>query len=109
MLIELLRPTGAELARRWVAALLVVDERDREAMVAAIEKRVVELYGIARDYPARAKDAEELTVVHAPVQRPGYVEHVETTYSKAVPSRPERVAKAELGKKAQGKSRKRRA
>lgn len=93
MLVELLKPGGAELARRWLAALLIVDEADRPTMVAAVEAQIVEEYGIARDYdaptPAGRRNAEtsaeEIVVVHPPVQREGYVERVETTY--AMPAR----------------------
>jgi hypothetical protein len=69
--------------------LLVVGESEREAIVAAIEKRVVETYGIARDYPD-PNDAQlpEVTVVHPPIQREGYVEQIETTYGSA--ARPDR-------------------
>lgn len=45
MLIELLRPTGPELARRWVAALLLVPEDERADVVDSVEKRIVETYG----------------------------------------------------------------
>lgn len=85
LLTELLRPAGVELARRWLAALLVVDEGEREAMVAAVEKRVVELYGIGRDYGGGsdsgvASGVGEITVVHSPRQVGGFVERVEVTY-----------------------------
>lgn len=89
LLTELLRPAGAELARRWLAALLVVDEGEREAMVAAVEKRVVELYGIGRDYPGAGAGAgpsgdgpgaSELVVVHPPRAGAGFVERVEVMY-----------------------------
>lgn len=42
MLVELLRPAGAELGRRWLAALLLVPAGEREAVVAAVERRIVE-------------------------------------------------------------------
>ncbi|MDX2148660.1 MAG: hypothetical protein SFZ23_14195 [Planctomycetota bacterium] len=44
MLVELLQPVGIELARRWLAALLLVDREEREQVVATIERRIVELY-----------------------------------------------------------------
>lgn len=47
MLIDLLRPAGPALARRWVAALLLVPEGDRESVVSAVERRIVAEY--ARD------------------------------------------------------------
>ena len=40
MLVELLRPMGAELSRRWVAALLLVDRDERESMVEMVERHV---------------------------------------------------------------------
>lgn len=46
MLIELLKPTGPELARRWVAALLVAPEEDRAAIVEAVEARIYREYGV---------------------------------------------------------------
>lgn len=45
LVIELMRPAGPELARRWVAALMLVPESDRETVVAEIETRIAELYG----------------------------------------------------------------
>ncbi len=35
---------GPELARRWVAALMLVPEADRESVVEAVERRIVEEY-----------------------------------------------------------------
>ena len=40
MLIELLRPAGPALARRWLAALLLAPESDREAIVESVEQRM---------------------------------------------------------------------
>jgi len=45
MLTELLRPLGPELGRRWLAALLIVPEEEREALVAAMEEQIVREYG----------------------------------------------------------------
>ncbi len=80
MLVDLLRPAGADLARRWLAALLLVDEADRPALVAEVERRV------ARHYPRRTPD-HNVEVVHPPVQRDGYVEQTHVTYA-ADPRRP---------------------
>jgi hypothetical protein len=44
MIVELLQPCGMDLARRWLAALLVVPQDERESVVEAIEARVVSLY-----------------------------------------------------------------
>ena len=45
MLIEMMRPTGPELSRRWLAALMLVPRDQREAVVASVEQRVVEEFG----------------------------------------------------------------
>lgn len=74
MLIELLRPAGVELARRWLAALMLVDRDEREAMVEMVERQIAQLYG------PRATVPPGLQVVHPPVQRDGHVEQVVTTY-----------------------------
>lgn len=83
MLIELLRPLGPELARRWVVALLSVDAGDRQALVEAIERRVSELYSGAPERPKR-----EVRLVRPPAQRDGYVEQVETTFEVPAASAP---------------------
>ncbi len=44
MLIELLRPAGTELGRRWLAALLLAPEDEREAIVDSVERRMIEAY-----------------------------------------------------------------
>lgn len=45
MIVELLRPAGPDLARRWLAALLLVDISEREAVVSSIERQIAETYG----------------------------------------------------------------
>lgn len=50
MLIELLKPTGPELARRWVAALLLVPEQHREAVVEAVELQIAAEYRAEQDF-----------------------------------------------------------
>ena len=45
LLVELLRPGGAALGQRWLAALMAVPAAEREAVVAAVEERVQETYG----------------------------------------------------------------
>ncbi len=72
MLLELLDPAGPELARRLIAALLLVDKADRPALVTEIERRV------AKAYPPTPS---ELHVHQPPVQRDGYVEQITTTYA----------------------------
>lgn len=84
-LIALLRPAGPDLARRWLAALLLVDESEREALVASVEKRISDLY---------ANDAEthkDFDVVHPTVQRDGFTEQVVTTYDTTEPPRTARA------------------
>lgn len=41
MLIEMMKPEGPELARRWVAALMLVPEAEREGVVEAVERQIV--------------------------------------------------------------------
>lgn len=41
MLIELLKPSGPELARRWLSALMLVPEDLREQVVDAVESQIV--------------------------------------------------------------------
>lgn len=65
MLVELLRTGGPNLARRWVAALLRMDPARRESLVKEAE---------------RLAAGEEITVVHPPRDRGGYVEQIERTY-----------------------------
>lgn len=57
MIVELLQPCGTDLARRWLAALLVVPKEERESVVQAIETRVVSLYASnpADDEPVSAQ------------------------------------------------------
>lgn len=42
MLTGLLKPCGPELARRWLAALMMVPEDRRETIVEAVEAQIVE-------------------------------------------------------------------
>jgi hypothetical protein len=70
----------AELARRWVAALLMVPAEERAVVVEAVEDRIVETYGT----PAGDAPAERLVHVREPpAQREGYVEEVIRTYGVA--------------------------
>lgn len=45
ILIEMMRPAGPELARRWLAALTLVPRAEREAVVAAVERQIVAEFG----------------------------------------------------------------
>lgn len=59
MLVELLRPAGPALARRWLAALMMAPEADRPAIVESVEQRMANMYGArapalgAKPAPAR--------------------------------------------------------
>ncbi|MBL0920678.1 MAG: hypothetical protein IBJ10_00970 [Phycisphaerales bacterium] len=56
MVVELLRPAGPTLARRWLAALLLAPESDRPAIVQSVEQRLAETYGArAPTLPAAAR------------------------------------------------------
>lgn len=99
MLVELLQPLGPELVRRWVATLLMVPRDQRDGVVAAVEKRIAEMYeqswraGEAAADAINTRDAAlEVTVVHPPTQREGYVEQVVTTYERAKPASKSKVA-----------------
>ncbi|MEL6796240.1 MAG: hypothetical protein AAFO89_05395 [Planctomycetota bacterium] len=53
MLIELTKSTGPDLARRWLAALTLVPEHDRESVVRAVERQIhAEFSSIGGDTPA---------------------------------------------------------
>lgn len=80
MLVELLRPAGAELGRRWLACLMLAPESEREAIVASIERRMAELYLDKGDNGANG-DERTLNVAHPPQQRDGFVEQKVTTYA----------------------------
>lgn len=79
MLVELLQPAGPDLVRRLAAALMLVPRDEREGVVRAIERRVVETYA---DGANPLAEGAMLTHVSAPVQGPGYVEQVETEYER---------------------------
>ena len=44
MLTELMRATGPELGRRWLSALTLVPENEREAVVSVVERQIVAEY-----------------------------------------------------------------
>ncbi|MFI4882647.1 MAG: hypothetical protein ACIAQU_08695 [Phycisphaerales bacterium JB064] len=78
MLVEILRPAGAELSRRWLACLLLAPEAEREAIVRSVEQRMAELYLKPDDQP---KQQREVNVAHPPEQREGFIEQKITTYA----------------------------
>lgn len=85
MLVELLRPLGTELGRRWLAALLAVPEGERAALVAEVERRIAELGCPMADVESPAgdggaADGREFRVISSPVERNGFTEHTETMY-----------------------------
>lgn len=78
MLIALLEPATPDLARRWVASLLMVPPEEREETVAAVEERIAQLYG---DEQAGAPSAPRFLHLREPAQqRDGYTEEVVRTY-----------------------------
>lgn len=103
-IVELLRPASPDLARRWLAALLLVPAGERLGLVEAVERSIVAEYGgalRAGDGPASSPTGERtadtatplddkvdnkvgeprtLRVARPPVQRDGYVEQVFTEY-----------------------------
>lgn len=109
MLIELLRPCGAELARRWVAALLLVPVEEREAVVHSIEARIAALYTDPADdeqagvVPRAASsntpssDPPLLHVAGDPVQRDGYTEQEIRTYAAPTPEQADESSASHTG------------
>ncbi len=96
-LVELLRGQTPDLARRWLSALLIVPERERESVVNAVERSVVAEYAQSSEADERvtragARDAQreshtpgesestQLRVVYPPTQKQGYVETVEKSF-----------------------------
>lgn len=96
----MMKPAGPELSRRWLACLLLVDREDRETLVIEVEKRVAALYGDHERVQMGEPKARELTVVRPAVQRDGYVERVETTYSAPAPQGATRKPAAKPRKRA---------
>ncbi len=83
MLTELLRAGDAELARRWLAALLMIPEDERALVVDAVEDRIVREYGLTL---GTGDEDERVIHVHDPPhQREGYVEEVIRTYGVSKP------------------------
>lgn len=119
MLVELLRPGGVELARRWVAALLLAPPGEREGVVAAVEEQMARLYTEAGERAAEGADAQadaradaqadsragELRVAYPPQQRDGFVEQAFTTYDVTPASTPARTRGGKSSSKKAGRSR----
>lgn len=102
MLVELLEPAGPDLARRWLAALLLVDSEDRPALVAELERRVAASYApSARSRSDGGPDEPgEIHVINPPVQRDGFVEQVITTYARVEPAAAKPAKQPRRGKRA---------
>ncbi len=120
-IVELLRPGTPDLARRWLAALLIVPEEEREAVVSAIERRIVAQYPLPA-VPAAGALGEgvvapavvtksigaprlpgtprQVNIKHPPVQKQGYVEEVIRTYE-VVEEKPGKVGKGKKDQKDQ--------
>ena len=96
MLVELLRPAGPELARRWLSALLLVPIEEREAVVREIEQHLVRLY--AQPDVAPANGTPQVVVVSPPVQRDGYLEQTRTTYAAATDKKPAPRSESQRGR-----------
>ncbi|MEQ8843823.1 MAG: hypothetical protein RIB58_03130 [Phycisphaerales bacterium] len=79
MLVELLRPAGAELGRRWLACLLLAPESERRAIVEAVEQRMADLY--LRDNQKQQAGERQVTIAHEPTQADGFIEQKFTTYA----------------------------
>ena len=45
LLVDLLKPTGPELARRWLAALTLVPEEERESVIESVEAEILKQFG----------------------------------------------------------------
>lgn len=85
---QLLRGTTPELARRWLAALLIVPPHEREALVDSMEQRVLQTYGDASELSEATSEhatseRATLNVVYPPLQRDGYVEQQIVEYAAA--------------------------
>ncbi len=92
MLIELLRAGTPDLARRWVAALLLVPESERASVVNAVEMRIVSEYStptlqFRSDGTAPEDDAEDpmMHVASPPVVKDGHTEQIIRSYSAPKP------------------------
>lgn len=109
---------GPDLARRWLAALLLVPREQRLALVEQVERSIVEVYGelpaprgasaraSAGDGPMPGSEDEpeqaELHVTDQPVQRAGYVEQVTRTYVASEGAREGKAGRSGLVRRASG-------
>lgn len=107
LLTELLRSATPDLARRWLAALLHVPASEREALVHAMEERVLAAFGAG---PAasellgeHATHKPSLSVVYPAIQREGYVEQSIVEYEVHEDAQQAEAERAE-SERASGKS-----
>lgn len=49
LLVDLMKPTGPELARRWLAALALVPEDERESVIESVEAEILRQYASEED------------------------------------------------------------
>ncbi|MEM9083806.1 MAG: hypothetical protein AAGB34_09430 [Planctomycetota bacterium] len=83
MMLELMKGGGPELGRRWLAALYRAPAEEREAIVDAIEARILSIYDDER------KDQAAETMLHIAedaVHKEGFTEQVIRSYSAAAAS-----------------------
>jgi len=85
MLIELLRAGTPDLARRWVAALLLVPESERAAVVNAVELRIVTEYGALASHAESDADPPMMHIAENPVVKDGHTEQIIRSYSAPAP------------------------
>jgi len=45
LLVDLIRPAGPELARRWLAALTLVPEDERKGVIESVEAEILRQFG----------------------------------------------------------------
>lgn len=85
MLVDVLHQSGgegAELLRRWAAALMAAPPAERRGIVEAVERRVVELY---HSSAAETETGPMVHVAGSPKQRDGFTEVVVRSFSASNP------------------------
>lgn len=68
MLVELLKPAGLELGRRWLSALLLVPPDQREQLVEEVERRITKNFGDRS--PQASSPVVETKTKRSPSKRP---------------------------------------
>lgn len=77
-MLEVMKGGGAELGRRWMAALYRAPAEDREAIVDAIEARILSVYD---DETGDAAEETMLHIAEDAVHKEGFVEQVIRSYA----------------------------